>query len=141
MTEKGIWEKKPPRLTYADGTLYYFAVAADAWHEELKAYYDLLIEENRQLREAVGMSAEEIKERMYSGWYQAGIKKGGVLYSLEMDRKTLEEVKELQKSWAKTAKDYEDTIADSEGDPGIIDAAQTYGGFAAELGKVLGVKK
>jgi len=141
MIDKDIWEKKPPRLTYADGTLYYFASAMDAYFEKLKAQWDLIIEENRQLREAVEMSTEDIRDRMYSGWYKAETQKGGTLYNLEMDRRTLGKVKELQENWAKAAKGYEDTIADSEGDQGIIDAAQTYGSFAYELGKVLGVKK
>ncbi len=87
MTEIDIWEDRPSRLSYADGTLYYFAVAEDDWADRLKAQWDLLVKENKQLREAVEMSAEEIKDRLYSAWYQSGIKQGGILYSLELDRK------------------------------------------------------
>ena len=121
MTEGDVWKRKPSRTAYADGTLYYFASVADAWHEELKVQWDLLVEENKQLREAVEMSAEEIKERMYTAWYQAGVKQGGILYSLELDRKKLVKARE----W------YQDQLG----------LTSTIDDEIISLGKILGGKK
>lgn len=98
MSDKDVWSKKPPRMVHPDiGLLYYASVPIDEWLPELKARLDLLTEENRQLREALEISADEIKEKMYSGWYQAQVKQGGVIYMYELDRRKLNAAREWVK--------------------------------------------
>jgi len=54
---------------------------------------DKLLEENKQLREAIEISVDEIKQKLYDAWFKAGVQKGGTLLEYEKDRRILEDIR------------------------------------------------
>lgn len=63
--------------------------------DELEQQVVALTSQNAQLGEILKITKDQVAQKIYDGWYLAGIKQGLKLFTLEADRIRLNEIKKV----------------------------------------------